>query len=39
MMIDNVLTDFWVTPDSDGDIWLGLGETQKFLAVYVHSTY
>ncbi|MFW9912677.1 MAG: hypothetical protein ACFFEU_09405 [Candidatus Thorarchaeota archaeon] len=36
-MIDYVLARPLVTRGSDGDIWLGSGGTQKFLAVEIHS--
>lgn len=36
MIADNVSTYLWVTPESNGDIRLRSGETQKFL-VDVHS--
>jgi hypothetical protein len=38
MITDEILANLWVTPKCDGDIWLRNGETQKFLAVDVHST-
>jgi len=37
MIADNVSTYLWVTPESNGDIRLRSGETQKFL-VDVHSS-
>jgi hypothetical protein len=37
MIVDSALAWLWVTPESDGDIWLGKGRTQKFLSVEVHS--
>jgi hypothetical protein len=36
-MIDEVPARPLVTRGSDGDVWLGIGGTQKFLAVEVHS--
>lgn len=36
-MIDKVLAWPLVTRGSDGDVWLGIGGTQKFLAAEVHS--
>ena len=36
-MIDDILARPLVTRGSDGDVWLGNGGTQKFLAVEVHS--
>lgn len=38
MIQDEVSTNIWVTPVCDGDIRLGKGGTQKFLAVDVRST-
>lgn len=38
MNMDEILANLWVTPKCDGDIWLRNGETQKLLAVDVHST-
>jgi hypothetical protein len=37
MIMDEILTNRWVVPKGDGDIWLGDGGTQKFLAVEIHS--
>jgi hypothetical protein len=38
MIMDEILTNRWVVPKGDGDIWLGNGGTQKSLAVDVRST-
>lgn len=37
MNLDNALTKLWVTLESDGDVRLGRGRTQKLLIVDVHS--